>query len=50
MSSQGGGSVIRAGSRVSALVGDLGYWNGASEYDANGKKRKRYKEGFLVQS
>ena len=43
MSSQGGGLVIRVGSRVSALVGELGYWDGHMEFDANGKKRERNK-------
>jgi hypothetical protein len=37
--------VIRVGSRVSALVGELGYWNGdRPQVDTNGKKKKRYKE------
>jgi hypothetical protein len=36
--------VLRVGSRVSALVGELGYWNGSSRYFDNGKKRKRYKQ------
>jgi hypothetical protein len=37
--------VIRAGSRVSALVGELGYWNGdRPQVDTNGKKKKRHKE------
>ena len=29
---------------ASALVGQLGYWNGYTEFDANGKKRKHHKE------
>jgi hypothetical protein len=46
-------SVMRVGSRVSALVGELGYWNGGPQVDANGKKKKRYKErlfGTVVES
>jgi hypothetical protein len=44
MSSQGG-SVIQAGRRVSALVGELGCWNGdRPQVDTNGKKKKRHKE------
>jgi hypothetical protein len=47
MSSQGG-SGIRVGSRVSALVGELGYWNGdRSQVDTNGKKKKRYKVRYF---
>ena len=45
--------MIRVGSRVSALVGELGYWDGHTEFDANGKKRKRYKQrlhGTVVES
>jgi hypothetical protein len=52
MSGPTGGSVIRVGGRVSALVGELGYWNGQTE-DKNGKKRKRFKErlfGTVVES
>ena len=26
------------------VVGELGYWNGHTEFDANGKKRKHHKE------
>jgi hypothetical protein len=49
----GGGSVIREGSRVSALIGELGYWNGAPEVDANGKRKNKSREryyGTVVQS
>ena len=50
--------MIRVGSRVSALVGELGYWNGDPQVDvngknANGKKKKRTKErcfGTVVES
>jgi hypothetical protein len=42
MSSQQSGSVIRAGSRVSALVGELGCWNGDPQVDRNGKGKKRF--------
>ena len=44
---------MRVGTRVSALVGELGYWNGGPQVDANGKKKKRYKErlfGTVVES
>ena len=44
MSGQGGGASIRVGSRVSAHVGDLGYWNGSKEHDSKGKKRRRGKQ------
>ena len=46
MSSQAG-SVIRKGSRVSALIGELGYWNGPPEVDANGKKKNQVRERFF---
>jgi hypothetical protein len=40
--------VIRVGSRVSALIGELGYWNGPPpEVDANGKKRNQSRERFF---
>jgi hypothetical protein len=47
MSSQQSGSVIRVGSRVSALVGELGHWNGDPQVDRNGKKQKRCKKRFF---
>ena len=53
MSSSQGGAVIRVGSRVSALVGELGYWNGEPQKDATGKKQKRFKQryyGTVVES
>jgi hypothetical protein len=37
----GGGSVIM---RRGALIGELGYWNGAPEADANGKKKNKSRE------
>ena len=46
MSSQAG-SVIRVGSRVSALIGELGYWNGPAELDVSGKQKKRVRERFV---
>jgi hypothetical protein len=49
MSSQQSSSVIRVGSRVSALVGEeLGCWNGDPQVvDRNGKKQKRCKKRFF---
>jgi hypothetical protein len=47
MSSQAG-SVIRAGSRVSALIGELGYWNGPPpEVQANGRRKNKYRERYF---
>ena len=45
--------MIRVGSLGSAVEGELGYWDGHTEFDANGKKRKHNKQrlhGTVVKS